>query len=412
MHYHTIIIGAGPAGLFAAQELGKQNQKILVLEKNQEAGRKLLISGGAQCNFTHSGEVTDFFDRYGEHGKFIKKALLTFTNEDTIRFFEKEGVATYTREETNKVFPKSHKSSDIRAALLQACKKHNVLIRYNQKVNMLKVYDGIFTLETENGERYFSDHVVIATGGKSFPNLGSTGDGYTLASGLGHSIVEPRPALTYVTTHEREFCELSGISFKTLQITLWHQHKKITERIGSLLFTHKGLSGPVILDATRWLAPGDQITVNYLYPLTFEDVRQRFAEEIPKRGKESILNYLKQYNLPKSFCEVICKMSGISTERSCARLSKKEREDLVSKLTKCEFNISGTGGMNSAMVTAGGIALKEVNPTTLESRKQKGLYFAGEVLDIDGDTGGYNIQAAFSMGYLCATSITKNKKGS
>ncbi|MBC8580899.1 BaiN/RdsA family NAD(P)/FAD-dependent oxidoreductase [Zhenhengia yiwuensis] len=410
MHYHTIIIGAGPAGLFAAQELGKQNQKVLVLEKNQEAGRKLLVSGGAQCNFTHSGSVTDFFDRYGEHGKFIKKALLTFTNEDTIHFFDNEGVATYVREENNKVFPKSHKSADIRGALLQSCKKHNVLIKYNQTVKMIKVYDGIFTLETEAGDRYFSDNVIIATGGKSFPHLGCTGDGYVLASSLGHTIVEPRPALTYVTTHERNFCELSGISFKNAQITLWHEKKKITERIGSLLFTHKGLSGPVILDATRWIVPGDQITVNYLYPLSYEEARKRFAEEIPVRGKESVVNYLKNYNLPRSFCEVVCESIGVLPEQSCARLSKKEREDLVSKLTKCEFNLSGTGGMNSAMVTAGGITLKEVNPTTMESRKQKGLYFAGEVLDIDGDTGGYNIQAAFSMGYLCAKSITKNKK--
>lgn len=410
MHYHTIIIGAGPAGLFAAQELGRQNQKVLVLEKNQEAGRKLLVSGSGQCNFTHSGSITDFFDRYGEHGKFIKKALVTLTNEDTIRFFENEGVATYTREENNKVFPKSHKSTDIRGALLQSCKKHNVLMKYNQTVKMIKVYDGIFTLETELGDRYFSDNVIIATGGKSFPHLGCTGDGYELASSLGHSIVEPRPALTYVTTHERNFCELSGISFKGAHITLWHDKKKITERVGSLLFTHKGLSGPVILDATRWIAPGDQITVNYLYPLGYEEVRKRFSEEIPARGKESIINYLKNYDLPRSFCEVVCESVGISPEQICARLSKKEREELVTKLTRCEFNLSGTGGMHSAMVTAGGITLKEVNPTTMESRKQKGLYFAGEVLDVDGDTGGYNIQAAFSMGYLCAKSIVKNKK--
>lgn len=409
MYYHTIVIGAGPSGLFAAQELGRHNQKVIVLEKNQGAGKKLLVSGSGQCNFTHSGSITEFFNRYGDHGKFIKKALTAFTNEDTIRFFENEGVATVTRE-NNKVFPKSSKSKDILDTLLLACRKNNVLIKYNQAVKLIKVYDDIFTLETEDGTRYFSNHVVIATGGKSFPHLGCTGDGYVFASSLGHTVVEPKPALTYVTTHERAFCELAGISFKNAHITLWHDQKKVTERIGSLLFTHKGLSGPVILDATRWIVPGDQVTVNYLYPLTYEMARERFAKEIPDRGKELVMNYLKAYDLPRSFCEVICQSLGIPLDQTSARLSKKEREELVAKLTKCEFNLSGTGGMHSAMVTAGGVALKQVNPTTMESRKQKGLYFVGEVLDVDGDTGGYNIQAAFSMGYLCAKSINKNKR--
>lgn len=409
MHYHTIVIGAGPSGLFAAQELGKNNQKVLVLEKNDGAGKKLLVSGSGQCNFTHSGSITEFFNRYGEHGKFIKKALSTFTNEDTIRFFENEGLATETRE-NNKVFPKSSKSKDVLEVLLQSCRKNNVLIKYKQTVKLIKVYDDVFTIETEDGSRYFSDNLVIATGGKSFPHLGCTGDGYAFASSLGHTIVEPRPALTYVTTHERTFCELKGISFKGAHITVWHDKKKVVERVGSLLFTHKGLSGPVILDATRWITPGDQLTVNYLYPLGYEEVRTRFAKEIPQRGKESVVNYLKTYDLPRSFCEVICQSVGAPLDQICSRLSKEEREALVAKLTRCEFNLSGTGGMHSAMVTAGGVSLKQINPTTMESRKQKGLYFVGEVLDVDGDTGGYNMQAAFSTGYLCAQSIIKNKR--
>lgn len=407
MHYHTIIIGAGPAGLFAAGAIGKSGKKVLVLEKNSQAGKKLLISGSGQCNFTHGGPIEDFFSRYGDHEKFIKKALTAFTNEDTIRFFENEGVSSELRE-NGKVFPKSSKSLDVLNALLMSCKKHNVEIHYNQAVQQINLYDEIFTLETEAGKRYFADHVVIATGGRSFPHLGSTGDGYTLANSLGHTVIKPRPALTYVTTHERVYCELSGISFKNAGVTLWHDNKKVIDRKGSLLFTHKGLSGPVILDATRWMEPGDVLTVNYLYPLSYEEVREQFAKEIPLRGKETVLNYLKQFEpLTRSFCETVLTHLNIPLDQTCARLSKKERENLVNELTKCTFNLSGIGGMNSAMVTAGGISLKEINPTTMESRKQKGLYCIGEVLDIDGDTGGYNIQAAFSTAYLCAKHLSK-----
>ncbi|MEG1147417.1 MAG: NAD(P)/FAD-dependent oxidoreductase, partial [Niameybacter sp.] len=402
MHYHTIIIGAGPAGLFAAGILGKAGKKVLVLEKNSQAGKKLLVSGSGQCNFTHGGPIEEFFGRYGDHKKFIKRALTTFTNEDTVRFFEREGVSSEMRE-NGKIFPKSLKSGDVLNALLMMCKKHNAEIAYNQSVHQISLYDEIFTIETEAGKRYFADHIIIATGGKSFPHLGCTGDGYHLAASLGHDIVEPHPALTYVTTHERTYCPLSGISFKDAGVTLWRDNKKVVERHGSLLFTHKGLSGPVILDGTRWMSPGDKLTVNFLYPLNYEMVRDQFAKEIPQRGKEALLTYLKKYeSLTRSFCETVLEHLGIPLDQTCARLSKPEREALVVELTKCTFNLSGIGGMNSAMVTAGGIALKHINPTTMESRKQKGLYCVGEVLDIDGDTGGYNLQAAFSTAYMCA----------
>ncbi|MGL4798839.1 MAG: NAD(P)/FAD-dependent oxidoreductase [Cellulosilyticaceae bacterium] len=407
VRYHTIVIGAGPAGLLAAGEIGKRNKKVLLLEKNKTAGKKLLISGSGQCNFTHDGEMAHFFEKYGEHHKFLKKAFSLYTNKDTMQFFTGYGVGFEIRE-NGKVFPITHKSQTILDALLLHCKKHNVQISYEKAVSGISVYDGVYTVETEDGGRYFSNHVVIATGGKSYPTTGSTGDGYSLAESLGHTIVEPKPALTYVTTQEKAFAEVSGIAYPEAFMSVWRDNKKLLERTGSVLFTHKGLSGPLILDSTRWIQAGDKIELNMMYPKTYEEVRKQFAQDIPPRGKQQIMTYLtKEQGIIKSVATVVCRLAGVEEDKVCARMSKEEREKLVTLLTKCPFNISGLGGYHIAMVTAGGIALKQVNPTTMESRKHQGLYFVGEVLDIDGDTGGYNIQAAFSMAYLCAKHLAE-----
>lgn len=408
-HYHTIVIGAGPAGLMAAGEIGRKNKKVLLLEKNKGTGKKLLISGSGQCNFTHDGNIEDFFEKYGNNQKFLKKAFSLFNNQDAMKFFESYGVALETRE-NKKVFPKSRKSQSILDALLLHCRKNNVQIKCDKQVVGIEVYDQVFTVETSDGKRYFANHVVVATGGKTYPVIGTTGDGYALAEKLGHAIVEPKPALTYVTTQEKSFVALSGIAFPGAAMSVWRDNKKLFERIGSMLFTHKGLSGPLILDSSRWIQAGDKLEMNFLYPESYETVRKQFANEIPTRGKEQIITYLtKERGLIKSFASLLCQLAEIEEDKSCARMSKEERERLVKLLTKCEFNVSGLGGLHVAMVTAGGVSLKQVNPTTMESRKQKGLYFVGEVLDIDGDTGGYNIQAAFSMAHVCARHITETK---
>ena len=410
MHYNTIVIGGGPAGLFAAQALGRHQKHVLLLERNSVAGRKLLISGAGQCNFTHAGAIEDFFDCYDDKIKFLKKALTTFTNKDTMRFFETSGV-DYQVFPNNKVFPKSMKSRDVLDALLLNCQKANVEFAYNEIVQNISVYDDIFTVETKSGQRYFSDQVVIATGGKSYPHMGSDGLGYTLAEKLGHTIIEPRPALTDIRTVEKQYKVLAGLSVKEAEITIWREDKKITSYVGDLLFTHKGLSGPAIINSSRWMYSGDVVTVNFLYPKTYEEVKAYFAEELADRGKEEVITFLKQFKLPRNLYPVLCESIGMDEHLSCAQVNKKQREQLVQMLTKCPFHIETLGGFNIAMVTTGGVKLKEVNPTSMESRKQKGLYFIGEVLDVDGDTGGYNIQAAFSTANLCAKHIIeKNQK--
>lgn len=406
MHYHTIIVGAGPAGLFAAQALGQHRKSVLVLERNHRAGRKLLISGAGQCNFTHAGPIEEFLDCYHDQAKFVKKALLSFTNKDTMQFFESMGVP-YHVFPNNKVFPKSMKSEDVLNALLRACQIGNVHVEYGQTVSQISIYDGVYTIETDEGKRYFGDHVVIATGGKSYPQLGSDGKGYELAAALDHTIIEPRPALTDVRFDSNPYKVISGVSVQNAALTLWREGKKIYENVGDLLFTHKGISGPVIINSSRWMQAGDRLTINFLYPKTYEEVRRYFSESLADRGKEEIITFLKPFQLPKNLLQLLCQQIGLDEHTSCAQVNKKMRENLVNILTRCPFSVDSLGGFHIAMVTAGGVHLKEVNPTTMESRKHKGLYFIGEVLDVDGITGGYNIQAAFSMASLCIKHLTK-----
>ncbi|WP_069997717.1 NAD(P)/FAD-dependent oxidoreductase [Cellulosilyticum sp. I15G10I2] len=409
MHYNTIVIGAGPAGLFISQLLAKQNLKVLLLERNAKAGKKLLLSGSGQCNFTHAGPISHFFECYGDHAKFLKKALTTFNNKMCMDFFEKSGIA-YHIYPNGKVFPKSMKSEDVLNALLVSCQLSNVDIRYNSLVEDVTVYDTIFTVETNDNKRYFSDNIVIATGGKSYPKTGSDGIGYSLAQRLGHGIVEPRPALTDVRVKDKSFVGLSGLSFEQVEITIWHNHKKVIAYQDGLLFTHKGLSGPAILNTSRWMRKGDCITINFLYPKTYEEVKAFFTNHLSESGKEELITFLKRLNLPKSFCVTVCNHLQADPHILCAKLPRKMREEIVQYFTKFPFEVEAVGGFHMAMATSGGVWLKEVNPSTMESRKQKGLYFVGEVLDIDGNTGGYNIQAAFSTAYLCAESIKEKTK--
>ena len=404
MHYHTIIIGAGPAGLFLAQMVGGHNRNVLLLERNSEAGKKLLISGSGQCNFTHGGKIEQFFACYGDHAKFIKKALMSFDNTSCIKFFEMHGVKAQMLE-NGKVFPKSMTSTSIRDALLCACHDANVAIQYNNHIKSITPCEEGFSVQNGRGECFCGENVVLATGGKSYPKTGSDGIGYELAQMLGHTIIMPKPALTYVTTQDKAFAELSGIAFENSHITIWHEQKKIKEHVGSVLFTHKGLSGPGILDSSRWMEPGDTLTINFIYPKSQEILKAEFAKEIPLRGTEEIGTFFRKQISPRSFAQLILKLAEIDEHTPCARISKVQREKLVNLLVKCPFEISGLGGYHVAMATAGGVHLKEINPTTMESRKQKGLYCIGEVLDIDGNTGGYNIQAAFSTAYLCGMAI-------
>lgn len=409
--YDIIVIGSGPAGLFTAINSSIKNKKVLILERNSSAGKKLLISGAGQCNLTHKGSIDDFLNYYGDNGRFLKHSLFNYTNDDLLDFFKKRGL-DFTSNEDGKIFPNTLKAFDVLNILLEECKKKKVDIKYDQRVEIVN-YDeenSYFSIKAKKQE-YKSKYLVIATGGKSYNSTGSTGDGYVFARDLGHNVEEPMPSLTPVYIKNYPFSELSGISFENINITLWRNNKKIKEFNGDILLTHKNISGPGILNFSRYVLAGDILKINFVGAENEERFRKEFIEVIQSNGKLMVKTILREYSLPKRFIDRLLKLSDIPDELKGSELDKKRRKKLIKMLISFPMEVEKLGDFHIAMATRGGVSLKWVNPKTMESRIVKGLFFTGEILDIDGDTGGYNIQAAFSMGKLAAQTIVGRMKG-
>ena len=404
MIYDVIVIGAGPAGLFSAANI--ENKKVLIIEKSKEPGRKLLLTGAGQCNYTNNCAINEFFDRYGDKGRFIKPALYNFTNQETIDFFKKRGLRSIIRED-DKVFPSSLKAIDVLNVLIDSVNHAQMLL--NTRVERVS-YDAdkkLFYIKT-HAFAYAAYNLIIATGGKSYPDTGSTGAGYEFAASLGHSVVEPKPALTPIYVENYQFGELSGVSFKNIKLSLFKNNKKTKEFAGDFLFTHINISGPVIINNSRYMEAGDIIKINFTAFSNEDDFRSFFESLI--QSKTSIKTALKDLALPRRFVEKALEICGIDENLPCSQLSKIQRNSLIQMFSAHPMKIIKLGDYNIAMVTKGGVSTSEVNSKTMESKKIPGLYFTGEVLDYDGDTGGFNIQAAFSTAKLAADAINKYLK--
>ncbi len=404
--YDLIIVGAGPAGLFCGINSSLENKRILILEKKESPGRKLLVSGSGRCNITHEGDILAFLDHYGDHGRFLRPALLSFTNLDLISFFEKRGLPM-TQAEGGKIFPGTLRSKDVLGVLIEECIARNIHLRCSQVVKSItRPGDGFKVVS--NDQTYQSRLVVIATGGCSYPATGSTGDGYSFARNLGHRIIEIGPALTPVYIKDYPFSELAGISFSNIDVSLYRD-KKIKDWQGDILFTHQGLSGPGILDQSRHIMAGDILKLSFLPAKKREEMEGWLLDRTKMdggRGIRSVLADLPHSQpLPTRLITKILELSGIPADLKCAHLTREMRTLLADNLTGFPMIVAKLGGFDVAMVTRGGVDLKEVNSKTMESRLVKGLYLVGEILDVDGDTGGYNLQAAFSTGMLAARSI-------
>ena len=386
--YDVIIIGSGPAGLMAGIEL-KKELKVLILEKNEQMGKKLLVSGAGQCNFTHSGSILEFFSKYNNEGRFIKRSLSLFTNEDLIEFFIDNNLDIVTRED-GKIFPKSLKAKDIINIFENKLIKMKREIKLKNKV--IKIEHGEdFTVHTETG-KYESKYLIIATGGMTYPSLGTSGDGYDFAESLGHRIEPLNVGLSPVYIKDDELVNLSGITLKEIELSHYRNGKKINIFSGDLLFTHKGLSGPIIIDNSRYFKNGDQLRLNFGIDSLNE--------------KKLIKNALREF-LPEKITIYLMRKCNLDTEKPMIQWNKKEKNKLNEALHELEFSIDSLGNINESMITCGGVSFKDTSSKTLQSRMVPGLYFAGEVLDVDGESGGYNIQAAFSMGHLVAGEINK-----
>jgi predicted Rossmann fold flavoprotein len=395
----TIIIGAGPAGLSAAVHLKKSG---IVLEKNASPGKKLIISGSGQCNYTNAGDISNFLNHYGANAKFLKTALRSFTNDDLADFFSAKGLQSVT-DKNGKVFPETLNANDILEILLSECRKKGIHIYSGSAVTGVEKNENGFLVHTANNT-FSGKHLLISTGGLSYPSTGSTGDGYHFAKQLGHSIIQPKPALAPVYIRDYHLAELAGVSLDDVAVYIYRNNKKINEHRGDIGFTHKGLSGPGILDFSRHMENNDVLKLN-LIGENADDFRKAFIETARTEGKMTLQLFFRKYSIPKSLMKVILQQLKIGPEINLAGVTKEMRNQLVSAFCEYPFVIEKVGSFKVAMTTAGGVSLNEINSRTMESKLVKNLFFAGEVMDIDGDTGGYNIQAAFSTGFLAAVSI-------
>lgn len=414
-HYDLIIIGAGPSGLFCGINSMQKGKKILILEKKSSPGRKLMISGSGHCNITHDGDIQDFLDHFGDrsHGIFLRPALLGFTNSDLISYFKDLGL-NMIREKGGKMFPETLQAKDVLNILTEQCREKGVVIKCNQAVKSITRNEGGFLVCCEDG-CYRSKLLVIATGGVCYPATGSSGDGYRFAGILGHSIAEIGPALTPILIKDYPFSDLAGLTFPDIKISLY-RHEKIREQQGDILFTHQGLSGPGILDLSRFIRAEDIVKLSFVPDekrVTLEKWLIDMARTDGGRSLLSVLADVAQFvphsqPLPLRLIKRILEVSGIASNLQMAQLTREMRNCMIDNLTGIPLAVSELCGNNQAMVTRGGVETNEVDPKTMQSRLVKGLYLVGEVLDVDGDTGGYNLQAAFSTGMLAARSIKKN----
>ena len=401
----VVVIGAGPAGLFCAIHAAADGCRVIVLEKNVKPGAKLLLAGSGQCNLTHDGEIREFTTHYGDHGKFLKPALMSFTNRNLAVFFRNRGLAIVT-EENGKMFPQTRQSADVLAVLLAECGNQGVTIRCSEPVTAISRTAESFAVMTGN-TTYQAGTVVITTGGASYPQCGTTGDGYRLATALGQPVTETGPALTPLLVRPFPFAALMGLSFGQMRFSVWREGKKVADNTGDVLFTHLGLSGPGILDASRGIRPGDVIRLSFAGAMRCEDFFADLAKRVAENPGWQVGTILAKYPIPERLNRKLLKLSGIPDDLKCAHFSAAQRTVLVTNCTGFPLTVAALGDYRIAMATRGGVALEGVNAKTMESKLVPGLFFAGEVLDIDGDTGGYNLQAAFSTGYLAAQGIRK-----
>ncbi len=408
----VVVIGAGAAGMMASYGAALCGHKVLLLEKNEKAGKKIYITGKGRCNLTNASELEALFAAITRNSKFMYSSIYTFDNQAVMDFFESNGLKIKT-ERGNRVFPQSDHSSDVIKTLQKVLKEYGVETRLHTEVISILTEDGKacgVSVKSGNAkERITADAVICTCGGFSYPVTGSDGSGYKLAKACGHRITEIRPSLVPMNVKEEYITRLQGLALKNVSVSLYYNKKQIYEEFGEMLFTHFGVSGPLILSASSvandYFFKGEvELRIDLKPALSREQLDRRiqrdFQENINKAFKNAITGLLPGKLLP-----VIIELSGISEDRKVNSITKEERLGLVALLKAFPCTVIGLRGFDEAIITRGGIALKEINPSTMESRLVENLYFAGEILDVDAVTGGYNLQIAWSSGYLAGISV-------
>lgn len=383
----VIIIGGGAAGLFCGATFAC-GVKGLILEKTSRPGTKLLMSGSGQCNITHGGSIKDFIPRYGDNGSKIRGILYRHNNQELMEFLMDRGIPTMERED-GKVFPLSLKSRDVLDMLLDRCKENGFATVLGEEARNISKEKDIFTVTTKSNS-YFAKKVIVATGGCSYPSTGSDGSMLkVLKDSFDLKVIQPKPSLVPIFVENYPYTEASGISFRNIGISILRDNKRIASKVGDVLLTHQNLSGPAILDISRYVINGDKIVLNYLYPHSLEEIFSRL-KVVTKGNKKSLDNIVcSEFDLPKKLVQIV------------VRDSKEQLKALAQNLCGQGFTVSGVSGYKEAMCTAGGISLEEINLKIMECKRVPGLHLIGEVVDIDGDTGGYNLQFAYSSARTC-----------
>lgn len=407
MKRKTIIIGAGAAGMIAAGRAAERGLDVLLLEKNERAGKKLRITGKGRCNITNDTDIEGLIQNIPGNGNFLYSSFYTFSNEDLMNLLRAEGLEIKT-ERGGRVFPVSDNAKDVITLLVRYAQKHGAEIRYDSTVESIDVSEGAVSgVKLKNGRFIEASSVVLATGGASYPVTGSTGDGYKMARQLGHSVTELKPSLVPLLANEEWVSKLQGLSLKNISISILDKKKKkIYEDFGEMLFTHFGVSGPVILSASRHIMQYGYkdvyLSIDLKPALSDETLDARIQRDFEKYSRKQFKNSLDDL-LPQKLIPVIIGLSGIHEDKPVNQITKMERRKLVELLKGLTLEICGSRPISEAIVTAGGISTDEINPSTMESKLVKGLYFAGEVIDVDGYTGGFNLTIAFSTGYLAGS---------
>ncbi|HIA62696.1 MAG TPA: NAD(P)/FAD-dependent oxidoreductase [Planctomycetes bacterium] len=407
--YDAIVIGAGAAGLMTAISAAAQNRNVLLLEKNSKPGAKILMSGGTRCNITQNTDIHGIIAAYGKPGRFLHSALAALGPEQLIDFFNERGVPTKC-EPSGKVFPQSDRAQDVLHALLESLDQTRIDLKLKHAVTSIKADSAGFSITTDNGTST-APHVVITSGGKSFPGCGTTGDGYPWSTHFGHRIVPTRPALVpLVTSTDAWPTQLQGITLPDIELIVRNSAgKQLGAQRGSTLFTHFGISGPTAMNLSGIFTAASntaklQLEINFLPKLSLVQKKQQLATLFRRTPKKQALTVLGQL-LPQRVAEVLLDQSDITHIQKSGEVSKQQTLLIANSLHQLSVIIERTLGYKKAEVTAGGVALDEVNSSTMQSKLQPGLFFAGEILDLDGPIGGYNFQAAFSTGYLAGLNI-------
>lgn len=406
MSKQIIVVGGGAAGTMAAIMAAKNGHRVTLFEKNEKIGKKIFITGKGRCNVTNACDIVDFFENIPTNSKFLYSAIYSFTNQDVIDFFVDSGCPLKV-ERGDRVFPVSDHSSDVIAALKRKMDEVGVVTKLNTEVKELLVCeDMVKGVILSNGKNVDADAVIVTTGGFSYQTTGSTGDGYKWAQKCGHKIIEVAPALVPLETKEDWVKSLQGLSLKNVSLQFKSGKKVLCEGFGEMMFTHFGITGPLVLSASSYIKnpQGVQAFLDLKPALSHEQLDKRILREFEENKNKQFKNSINSL-FPAKLIPVMLHLSGINPDKKVNEISKEERKFFVELIKEVPMTITGTRDFKEAIITRGGISVKDVNPSTMESKKVKDLYFAGEVLDVDGVTGGFNLQIAWSTGALAGNSI-------